>query len=168
VLPPAPASWIRTRLAQLVRYATVSAIATSTGLSILAMLVGVAGMSAGWANVIATTVGTAPSFELNRRWVWRRADRSLLRQAVPFLAIALVELVLSTLAVHAADGWARDHHLHRVARTAVVLAANVVAFGTMWVLQFVICDRILFRSRPTGAHGGPAAATATFPVVNHG
>jgi putative flippase GtrA len=133
------------RIAQLLRYATVSAIATATGLSILAVLVGVARLPAGWANVAATAIGTVPSFELNRRWVWRQSGRSLLRQALPFVGLAFVELIASTLAVHAAAGWADHHHLARLTRVGAVLAANVAAFGTLWVLQFAICDRILFR-----------------------
>jgi putative flippase GtrA len=136
---------LRRRLAQLLRYATVSAISTAVGLSVLAVLVGVAGMSAGWANVIATGLGTLPSFELNRRWVWRRADRSILRQAVPFVALAFVELLASTLAVHSAAAWADGHHLARLTRVGVVLVANVTAFGVLWVAQFLLCDRVLFR-----------------------
>lgn len=146
------------RVGQLLRYATVSAIATAVGLSVLAVLVGGFKMSPGWANAIATGVGTVPSFELNRRWVWRHGDRSLLRQALPFAALALVELVVSSLVVDAAAGWAGDHHLGAALRVAVVLGANVAAFGSLWVAQFVICDRILFR-RPAAA-AGPVARPA--------
>ena len=39
----------------------------------LTLLVGTDAVTAGWANVIATGVGTVPSFELNRRWVWGRS-----------------------------------------------------------------------------------------------
>jgi putative flippase GtrA len=146
---------LRGRLGQLLRYATVSAISTAVGLSVLGVLVGVAGMPAGWANVIATATGTLPSFELNRRWVWRRSDRSILRQAVPFVALAFVELVASTLAVHSAAAWADHHHLARLTRVGVVLGANVTAFGFLWIAQFVLCDRFLFR-RPPAAVVHPA------------
>lgn len=143
------------RVGQLLRYATVSAIATAVGLSVLAVLVGGFKMSPGWANAIATGVGTVPSFELNRRWVWRHADRSLLRQALPFAALALVELVVSSVVVDAAAGWAGDQHFGAAWRVAVVLGANVAAFGSLWVAQFVICDRVLFR-RPAARAGALA------------
>jgi putative flippase GtrA len=55
---------------KLLRYAAVSAIATSLSLTILGVLVARGTTTAGWANVIATAAGTVPSFELNRRWVW--------------------------------------------------------------------------------------------------
>lgn len=139
------AARVHGRLAELLRYATVSAIATVVGLSVLAVLVGVAHMAAGWSNVVATAVGTLPSFELNRRWVWRRSDRSLLTQALPFVALAFVELIVSTAAVHAAGAWADRQGLADLMRVVVVLAANVAAFGSLWVAQFVLCDRLLFR-----------------------
>ena len=154
------------RIGQLLRYATVSAIATGVGLSVLGVLVGVAGMPAGWANVVATAIGAVPSFELNRRWVWGRRDRSILGQAVPFAVLALVELVASTLAVHAAGAWAQQRHSSRPVEVAVVLAANVAAFGTLWVTQFVVCDRVLFGRRAkdrAGTPGRPRPGTAARP-----
>ena len=41
-------------------------------------------------GVIATTVGMIPSFELNRRWVWRKnGRRSLTTELAPFAALSL-------------------------------------------------------------------------------
>src|SRR5438270_2291653 len=94
---PFPSRW-RAGLARLGRYASVSAVSTATTLTVLGLLVGVAGAPAGWANVAATALGTVPSFELNRRWVWSaRGRRSLLRQVAPFAALSLAGLGLSTL-----------------------------------------------------------------------
>ena len=65
-----------TLLGKLVRYAAVSAIATTVSLTILGLLVATRSATAGWANVIATAAGTVPSFELNRRWVFQPAGRT--------------------------------------------------------------------------------------------
>ena len=74
--------------AKLVRYATVSVIATAVSLTVLGVLVGTSVVSAGWANVIATAVGTVPSFELNRRWVWHaNGRRSMRAEIVPFAVL---------------------------------------------------------------------------------
>jgi putative flippase GtrA len=141
----------RQRLAMWIRYATVSLISTITGLSVLAVLVAGAQMPAGWANVIATAVGTVPSFELNRRWVWeKRGRRSPLAEVLPFCALCLVELLLSTLAVHEAAAWADRLDWSPLVRTAVVMMANVGTFAVLWVGQYVILDRVLFRSRRRG------------------
>ena len=86
--------------ARLVRYSAVSVVSTTTSLLTLGVLVGLAATPAVWANVVATAVGTVPSFELNRRWVWRAGGRrSVLRQVVPFCALSATGLVVSTVAV---------------------------------------------------------------------
>jgi putative flippase GtrA len=155
----------RKRLARWIRYAAVSVISTITGLSILAVLVAGTGMPAAWANVIGTAIGTIPSFELNRRWVWERGGRrrSPLAEVLPFCALSLLELLLSTLAVHEAAAWAARVDSTRGLRTAIVAMANVGTFGVLWVGQYAILDRVLFRSRrpptrpahPPGVDGVP-------------
>jgi putative flippase GtrA len=131
----------------------------------LGLLVTLTSLSPGWSNVVATALGTVPSFEMNRRWVWARSDRrSLLRQVLPFVAMAFAELVASTLAVHAAGVWAQHHGVGHLTRTAIVEGANVGAFGALWIAQYVICDRLLFRAsiggRPTCAPERPLGVRA--------
>ena len=132
------------RVRKLLRYATVSAISTVTSLTVLGILVAAGALTAGWANVIATAVGTVPSFELNRRWVWaKRGRRSLLAEVVPFCALSFTGLALSTVAVSAAAGWVSG--LGSTARALAALAANVTVFGSLWVAQYLILDRVLFH-----------------------
>jgi putative flippase GtrA len=136
------------RLAQLLRYSAVSGISTVTSLTVLGVLVGVFGVDAVVANVVATAVGTAPSFELNRRWVWfDHSQRSVLRQITPFCMLSFAGLVLSTLTVRIVS--ARTIDLSRGWHTLAVEAANVAAYGALWVVQFVLLDRVLFRQRRT-------------------
>jgi putative flippase GtrA len=143
------------RIRQLVRYSAVSAVSTGTSLTTLGFLVGVVSVPAVIANVLATAVGTVPSFELNRRWVWSSGGpRSIHRQVVPFCALSLVELVVSTVAVKVVAartaGWSPG------GRTLAVELASVAAFGSLWVVQFVVLDRVLFAHRPGAtAPGAP-------------
>lgn len=151
---------LRRHLARLWRYASVSVVATATSLTLLGLLVDGVGLTAGWANVVATAAGTVPSFELNRRWVWRRSGHpSLVAEVMPFTALSFAGLAMSTLAVHLAGAWAADRSWPTLARTALVMVANVGAYGSLWVLQFVILDRLLFRS-------GPALAASTGAEVD--
>lgn len=139
---------------QVLRYSAVSVIATSVSLTILGVLVATRSLSPGWANVVATAVATVPSFELNRRWVWAKAGpRSLHREAMPYFALTFTGLGVSTLLVSTATGVASAHHAGDAVRTAVALAANLVGFGSVWVAQYIVLDRLLFRHRP---HDGPA------------
>jgi len=132
---------------KLVRYASVSAISTTVSLAILGVLVATGTATPGWANIVATAVGTVPSFELNRRWVWGKTGRRSLRAEIgPFCALSFLGLALSTIAVSTASAWAGAAGLGVGARTFVAVAANVTTFGTLWVAQYVILDRVLFRA----------------------
>lgn len=145
-------------LRKLLRYGAVSAIATTVSLSILGTLVAAGLTSAGWANVIATAVGTAPSFELNRRWVWGKGGRrSVAAEIGPFCVLSFSGLALSTLAVSTATRWATAAGLGIGGRTLVAEVANVATFGSLWVAQYLILDRVLFRSGTgRGVEGGPS------------
>ena len=149
------------RWQQWLRYGTVSLVATATSLTVLGVLVSTTAMPAAIANVLATAVGTVPSFELNRRWVWRRTGRRSARaEILPFWLLSLAGLAASTLAVSAAASWAASAGLDGAARTAAIEAANVAAWGSLWVAQFVILDRVLFRATTPS----PLTATALVPA----
>ena len=112
---------IRTR--QLLRYAAVSGISTGVSQVVLVALVATRATSAVEANAIATMVGTVPSFELNRRWVWGKSgNRSLAKEVVPFAAISASGLLLSTLAVAVASRWAEASAFSDAGRTVTVQA----------------------------------------------
>jgi putative flippase GtrA len=149
----------RARIVQLIRYGVVSLVSTTTSLVVLGVLVGGFAAPAACSNVVATAVGTVPSFELNRRWVWgRRGRRSVAAEVVPFCVLSFSGLVLSTFAVHVAAGatstWSRAAH------TGAVELANVIAFGSLWILQFVLLDRVLFRARDANRAGTLGCADA--------
>jgi putative flippase GtrA len=133
-----------------VRYGSVSAISTVISLVTLGILVGALGAPAVLSNVIATAVATGPSFELNRRWVWAHTgQRSIRRQAVPYFLLSFLGLIVSTLAVHlAADATA---HSTRLVHTAAVEIATILSYGVLWLVQFFLCDRLLFRVQPSGS-----------------
>lgn len=135
-----------TRRRQWARYGTVSLVATSTSLTVLGLLVSATTISAGVANVIATAAGTVPSFELNRRWVWRKTgSRSWRGEIAPYWFLSFTGLALSTLTVTIAAAWAASTGVTGTARTVVIEGANVAAFGALWLAQFVVLDRVLFR-----------------------
>ena len=133
---------------RLARYATVSLVATGVSQVVLATLVATRATGAVEANIVATMVGTVPSFELNRRWVWgKQGRRSMTAEVVPFAAISATGLVLSTLDVAVAARWADHVGLGTTQRTLTVELANLAAFGVVWIAQFVLLDKVLFRTR---------------------
>ncbi len=140
----------RGRLRHFAKYALVSVVATLTSLTILGLLVGVCGWPSVWANVLATAIGTVPSFELNRRWVWSQGgQKPRLSQVVPFCALSLAGLLVSTFAVHVASDATLSSG--RIIHTAAVEAANFGAYGALWLIQFFLCDKVLFKKSVPGA-----------------
>ena len=110
-------------------------------------------------SVIATAVGAVPSFEVNRRWVWsNRARRSLLRQIVPFCSLTVIGLVVSTAAVGLVA--AHTARWNRIGHTVAIEAANVAAYGSLWVVQFILLDRFLF--------GQPSRPSDSAPLIDTG
>jgi putative flippase GtrA len=145
---------LRRLVPRILRYASVSLLATGLSLTVLGVLVGLVAVPAGWANVAATAAGTVPSFELNRRWVWAKTGRrSLPAEVLPFTILSFTGLAISTIAVSVAGAWAIHRDWPATARTVLVLATNVVAYGSLWVLQFVLLDRVLFRPPRSGTQG---------------
>jgi hypothetical protein len=41
-----------------------------------------------------------------------------------------------------ARNFANTHHLEHLARTVLVVGANITAFGILWVLKFLILNRL--------------------------
>ena len=117
-----------------------------SGVSVLGMLVtqvllftghSVVGLDATPANAVAVSVAAVPVFVLNRRWVWQLDGRSSLRgEVLPFWAFTFAGLVLSTLTVAAVSAV--------VASSAAVSAANIGAFGVLWVAKYFVLDGVVF------------------------
>jgi putative flippase GtrA len=150
---PHPMNLRESLFAKLLRYASVSVATTALSLSVLSVLVAVVHVEAVRANIIATICGIGPSYYLNRRWVWKHPESRFARHVVPFWAMSLSGLLLSSISVHVADRLAQ--RLPADIRTLAILAANVTAFGTLWIIQFVINDRVLFKKTTSPEQVGP-------------
>ena len=136
---------------RLARCMGVSVVSTVVCISTLLFATVGLGIVAWVANIAATSVATIPSYHLNRRWTWGKRDASdVWREVVPFWLLAFAGLALSTVAVGVADAWAAGSHLDGSWRTPVVLAAHLSGFGALWIVQFVLLDRVLFARRSAG------------------
>jgi len=137
----------RATVRRMSRCLVVSVGTTLLSAAVLVALALGAGVSAGSANVIAVGCGIVPSYLANRHWVWGRSGRSdLLREVVPFWVLSLAGLAASTIAVSvvaaAVAGWSTS------ARAIALPLANLSVFGALWMVQFVLLDRVLFSSVP--------------------
>jgi putative flippase GtrA len=121
-----------------VRYAMVSAVAVPFTQVVLVLCHALLHFSPVWSNVTAVTLACVPSYFLNRMWVWGKRGRShLWKEVLPFWAMALLGLAVSTLLVALAARWTDA--------TIVVMLANLTAFGALWVIKYLVLDSLLFR-----------------------
>jgi putative flippase GtrA len=89
------------------------------------------------ANVTAVAISAIPSYRLNRAWVWgRTGTHDWWREIVPFWIFAFVGLALSVLFVALASRWSDA--------TLVLSAANLSAFGILWIGRYFFLDQLLF------------------------
>ncbi|MEP6624602.1 MAG: GtrA family protein [Acidimicrobiia bacterium] len=149
-----------TLVTRLRRCATVSVITTVLSLVSLVILTVVFHLSAMAANVTTTALATVPSYHLNRRWTWQRRDASdPWREIAPFWALSFAGLALSTITVGIADHWAARMSLAPALHTVAILAGHLGGFALLWIVQFVLLDRVLFaRSDKANAVAGAADA----------
>jgi putative flippase GtrA len=137
----------RSHLLKLVRFGSVSVIFTVLNFIGLAILVGGLNFPAGWASFLLILLSIPPAFLLNRRWVWDATGGPWWQspEVVPFGAFALLGLAMSTFAVHRVGLMVPDWS--RVGRTVAVEAASVSASGSLWLIEYFVFDKVLFKAQ---------------------
>jgi len=145
---------------KVIRYTLVSVISALTSLVILTIVYGVLRL---WTEVVsvlfANVMAGIPSYFLNRQWVWGKSGRShLWREVLPFWVMSFTGIGFALFTASLAHNFATAHHFHHLARTALVVAANVSAFGILWLLKFIILNRLFAQiaDAEVGAEAGVA------------
>jgi len=132
-----------------VRYVMVSGVAVPFGQGIFLLCKEGLELNGTVSNLIAVTLSCIPSYLLNRYWVWgKRGKNHFWREVFPFWAMAALGLVLSTIAV-----WWVDQ---RTDVTLFLMAANLSAFGVLYIAKFLVLDRVLFKVADEMTHEEPA------------
>ncbi len=121
------------------RFVAVSLIGTVISQSLIVLFKGRWDWNGGVANLVAVCISAVPSYYLNRAWVWgKRGSSSLAREVLPFWIMTLAGLALSTSFAYVADRiWDA---------TIAVNIANLVGFGVLWVVKFLVLDQYVFSS----------------------
>ncbi len=82
----------------------------------------------------------------------RAVRRATMSRLGPFCALSFAGLALSTGAVSLAAAWAAHAGLGAPGRTAAAEVASIATFGSLWIAQYLVLDRVLFQpavlSRP--------------------
>lgn len=145
---------------KMIKYTTVSIISALTSLVILTIVYGVFRL---WSEVFSTLFANVlagiPSYFLNRQWVWRKRGRShVWREVLPFWVMSLTGIGFALVTASWAHRFANEHDLHHLARTVLVVGANISAFGILWFLKFIILNRLFAQiaDAELGAEEGSA------------
>ena len=122
---------------KLLRYSAASVVGVVVGQSCLFLFYGVLELPGVVANLLAVAISSVPAYLINRYWVWQKRDRNdLRREVIPFWGMALLGLVLSSIAVAVVDD--------RTDWPPAIAAANLGGFGVLWIAKFFVLDKVLF------------------------
>ena len=93
--------------------------------------------------LFANVTAGIPSYFLNRQWVWGKSGRShLWREVLPFWVMSLTGIGFALLTAQVARNFAEAHQLQHLTRTVLVVGANVSAFAIVWLLKFIVLNRL--------------------------
>jgi len=153
-----------------VRYSVVSAVAIVISQVVILLCAWLGHLPGVVANAIGAAASTPASYELNRKWAWGKKGKShMWREVMPFWALTILGLLASTGTVQVADSMAHAHHLVGLGRAGAIMGASLFAYGVVWVVKFVVFNRIVFavsahhhvEGRDVGAE--PRAAGSSQP-----
>lgn len=132
------------------RYVVSSAISVIVGEAVLAVAFGVLRWPPMPSNVVSFITAGVVAYVLQRTWTWRRTGRSrFLRELLPYWVIALVSLVLSTLAVEVVARVSWRITERRSIVTGLVMIGALLVNGLFWLIKYWIFDRYLFGDGST-------------------
>jgi putative flippase GtrA len=124
---------------KLMRYCGVSAFNLVFGQSLLLFFH--SGLDwPGWiANVAAVVISAGPAYLLSRHWVWQQSGPNRLKtEVLPFWSLALLGLLISTVAVAIVDS--------KYDGALPVMAASIGSFFLVWIFKFFVLDKWMWRS----------------------
>jgi putative flippase GtrA len=147
---------LRTVKAHGLKYSAVSVVNVAIGQGLLVLFSAILHVPAAAANVLAVCLSAVPAYYLSRAWVWGKTGRShLTKEVLPFWGFAIAGLILSTasvwLATHLTGIAAIDPAERTALQKLVPNAANMFAFGVLWVIKFFVLDAYMFGRH----HHGP-------------
>ena len=123
---------------RLLRYMGVTVVNTIVGQTVLFVFHAVIGLPGMIANACAVAISTIPAYLLSRNYVWEqpKGDHSVGGEIAPFWMLAFAGLALSTAVVGVVDGI--------FGGTWSVQIANASAYGTLWIVRFLVIEHLLW------------------------
>ena len=141
-IPPRILELLASKGTQMTKFVLVTLVNISINQIVLYIANTQFGLSGGWASLVAALIGTGPAYFLSRRWVWEKTGpHSLKGEVAPFLAIALLGLVVSGALAEIAG--------RAFGAGLAVNAGNLLGYFVVWVIKFVLLDRLFASADAT-------------------
>jgi putative flippase GtrA len=95
--------------------------------------------------VVAFFAGAIPNYVLNRSWAWERWGRlNVSREVILYAVVSIVSLVSAAVVTGWVSHMAAQLTGSHAARTALVASAYLATYSLLFVLKFVIFQRVVF------------------------
>jgi putative flippase GtrA len=141
--------WRRPLAVRFAKFTAGSAVAAMISELTFVLVYGALDAGARLAGVVAFVAGAIPNWGLNRRWTWRRRGRPRVgREVLPYVAVVISTAVAATALGGLADGWVRGIDASRSLQVALVALAYLLPYGAVFLLKFLLFDRLVFSDRP--------------------
>ena len=127
------------------RYSVGSVVAVVTSEVTFVLCYGTGWLGTTAASVVAFLAGAVPNYVLNRSWAWERRGRlNVSREVILYAVVSIVSLVSAAVVT----GWVSRIATHvtgsHTGRTTLVAAAYLATYGFLFILKFVIFQRVVF------------------------
>jgi putative flippase GtrA len=133
-------------LARFARYAVGSGLATVTSAVAFALAYRVLDLGPRVATGTAFLAGALVNFAASRFWAWnRRARHGLGRDVLSYAVLSLVAALAAAVVTSLAHAVLHDADPDR--RAVLVEASYFATYAALFLVKFVVLDRLVFRSR---------------------
>jgi putative flippase GtrA len=143
-----------TTLLRATRALGVSFITTAINIAGMWALLSFSSLPGASANVIVLLVEAPLAYRLLKRWVWKNASSlKVRREQMLFYVMYSLNICVAAVVLHLSE------HLVAGSPHRVVLTMSIQwsVFATLWLGEFLICDRFLFKEKPPTANGPGAS-----------
>ena len=125
-------------LQKLVRYSVASGTGVAVYMAMVILFNGLIGLGDMPSHLLGVAISSVPNYLVNRYWTWKQEGKNRLwGEIVPFWTMAFLAFLLSLLFVnYASDRWGT---------TFAIIAANLSAFGVLWLARFLILDKVMWK-----------------------
>jgi putative flippase GtrA len=113
------------------------------------------------ASLAGAAILTLPNFFANKYLVWRDTTKDKLKtQVLVFWVAAMLGVALATSLTYVVERTVKTARASSLIESLAVFAAQLMGFGVVWVLRYLVLDKWLFKATYDGAEPLPMTSTS--------